>query len=97
HYPHYHSSSIGPCGAVRKGDYKLLEWFDETILFPYGRFELYNLKQDIGEQNNLTKKMPRKTRELRELLTNWRNQVNAQMLTPNPNYNPKKARKSKKQ
>ncbi|MCH8118498.1 MAG: sulfatase [Planctomycetes bacterium] len=96
HYPHYHSSSIGPCGAVRKGDYKLLEWFDETICGPDNKFELYNLKQDIGEQNNLAKKMPRKTRELRELLTNWRNKVNAQMLTPNPNYDPQKAKKSKR-
>ncbi|MHC4464748.1 MAG: sulfatase-like hydrolase/transferase, partial [Planctomycetota bacterium] len=34
HYPHYHSSSIGPCGAVRKDDYKLIEWFDETICGP---------------------------------------------------------------
>ena len=96
HYPHYHSSSIGPCGAVRKGDYKLLEWFDETICGPGNKFELYNLKQDIGEQNNLAKKMPEKTSELRELLTNWRNKVNAQMLTPNPNYNPQKAKKSKR-
>jgi uncharacterized sulfatase len=96
HYPHYHSSSIGPCGAVRKGDYKLLEWFDETICGAGNRFELYNLKQDIGEQNNLAKKMPRKTKELRELLANWRNKVNAQMLTPNPNYYPQKAKKSKR-
>jgi len=96
HYPHYHSSSIGPCGAVRKGDYKLLEWFDETICGPGNKFELYNLKQDIGEQNSLAKKMPEKTSELRELLTNWRNKVNAQMLTPNPNYNPQKAKKSKR-
>ena len=97
HYPHYHSSSIGPCGAVRKGDYKLLEWFDETILFPNGRFELYNLKQDIGEQNNLAKQLSQKTRELKELLANWRKKVNAQMLTPNPSYNPQKAKKSKRQ
>jgi len=96
HYPHYHSSSIGPCGAVRKGDYKLLEWFDETICGAGNRFELYNLKQDIGEQNNLAKKMPRKTKELRELLANWRNKVNAQMLTPNSNYDPQKAKKSKR-
>jgi len=96
HYPHYHSSSIGPCGAVRKGDYKLLEWFDETICGAGNRFELYNLKQDIGEQNNLAKKMPRKTKEFRELLANWRNKVNAQMLTPNPNYDPQKAKKTKR-
>jgi arylsulfatase A-like enzyme len=95
HYPHYHSSSIGPCGAVRKGDYKLIEWFDETICGPGKRLELYNLKKDIGEQKNLAKEMPGKTKELKKMLANWRNKVNAQMLTPNPDYNPKKAKKSK--
>jgi uncharacterized sulfatase len=97
HYPHYHSSSIGPCGAVRMGDYKLLEWFDKTICGTGNRFELYNLKQDIGEQDNLAKKMLEKTRELKEMLSNWRNEVKAQMLTPNLNYDPRKAQKSKKQ
>lgn len=95
HYPHYHGSSIGPCGAVRCGDYKLIEWFDETICGGGNRFELYNLKKDIGEQDSLAKEMPRKTKELKKMLANWRNEVNAQMLTPNPNYNPKKAKKSK--
>jgi arylsulfatase A len=97
HYPHYHSSSIGPCGAVRAGDYKLIEWFDETICGPGNEFELYNLKQDIGEQDNLAERMPEKTTELKEMLSAWRTKVNAQMLTPNPNYNPKKAKKSGKQ
>ena len=96
HYPHYHSSSIGPGGAVRMGDYKLIEWFDETICGPANRFELYNLKQDIAEQNNLSKNMPRKTEQLRKLLANWRKKVGAQMMTPNPNYDPKKAKKSKR-
>ena len=97
HYPHYHSSSIGPCGAVRAGDYKLIEWFDESICGPGNRFELYNLKKDIGEQNNLAKKMPEKTEELKKILQDWRNEVNAQMLKPNPDYNPTKAKKSKRQ
>ena len=95
HYPHYHSSSIGPCGAVRKGDYKLIEWFDETVCGAGNRFELYNIKKDIGEQNNLAKEMSEKTRELKKMLENWRNRVNAQMLTPNPNYDPQKAKKTK--
>ncbi len=96
HYPHYHSSSIGPCGAVRAGDYKLIEWYDETICGPGNERELYNLKDDIGEKNNLTRQMPDKTRELKEMLATWRSEMNAQMLTPNPNYDPKKARKSGK-
>jgi uncharacterized sulfatase len=95
HYPHYHTSSIGPCGAVRKGDYKLIEWFDETIRGPGNSFELYNLKKDIAEKNNLAKQMPRKTEELKKILANWRSKVNTQMLTPNPNYDPQKAKKSK--
>ena len=96
HYPHYHSSSIGPCGAVRSGDYKLIEWFDETLCGPGNELELYNLKEDIGERDNLTQKMPEKTRRLKDMLATWRNKVGAQVLSPNPNYDPKKARKSGK-
>ncbi|MHC4511599.1 MAG: sulfatase-like hydrolase/transferase, partial [Planctomycetota bacterium] len=97
HYPHYHSSSIGPCGAVRAGDYKLIEWYDESICGPGNTFELYNLKQDLGEHNNLAQEMPEKVRELKEMLSTWRSKVNAQMLTSNPNYDPQKAKKSGKQ
>jgi arylsulfatase A len=96
HYPHYHSSSIGPCGAVRAGDYKLIEWFDESICGPGNEFELYNLKEDIGEQNNLAKKMPERVEQLKKMLYNWRSKVNAQILTPNPNYDSRKAKKSGK-
>jgi len=96
HYPHYHGANIGPCGAVRASDYKLIEWFDESICGPDNRFELYHLKEDLGEQNNLAKKMPEKTRELKKMLQDWRTEVNAQMLMPNPNYNPTKAKKSKR-
>lgn len=97
HYPHYHSAGIGPCGAIRSGDYKLIEWFDETICGPDNRYELYNLKEDIGEKNDLFKKMPRKVEELKRMLADWRVKVDAQMLTPNSNYNPQKAKKSKGQ
>jgi uncharacterized sulfatase len=97
HYPHYHSAGIGPCGAIRSGDYKLIEWFDETICGTDNRYELYNLKEDIGEKNDLSQKMPRKVKELKRMLADWRVKVDAQMLTPNSNYNPQKAKKSKGQ
>jgi arylsulfatase A-like enzyme len=95
HYPHYHSSSIGPCGAVRMGDFKLIEWFDETICGPENKFELYNLKNDIGEQNNLSKKLPIKTMQMKNMLENWRKKVGAQIMMPNPDHDPQKAKKSK--
>ena len=96
HYPHYHSSSIGPGSAVRAGGYKLIEWFDESICGPGNEFELYNLKNDIGEQNNLAKQMPERVENLKRMLYKWRSEVNAQMLTPNPDCNPEKAKKSGK-
>ncbi|MCJ7729594.1 MAG: hypothetical protein MUO27_06930, partial [Sedimentisphaerales bacterium] len=90
-------AGIGPCGAIRSGDYKLIEWFDDTICGTDNRYELYNLKEDIGEKNDLSKKMPRKVEELKRMLADWRVKVDAQMLTPNSNYNPQKAKKSKGQ
>jgi len=84
HYPLPKRHWLGgrSCGAMRKGDWKLLEFFDD------GHLELYNLKEDIGEKNNLAQKMPKKTTELLSLLKNWRNSLNAGVSSqPNPRYN----------
>jgi arylsulfatase A len=83
HYPHYHHST--PAGAMRQGDWKLLEFFEG------GRVELYNLKNDIGEKDDLAKKMPAKAAELRQRLAAWRKSVRAKMPTPNPDYDPDRA------
>jgi uncharacterized sulfatase len=83
HYPHYHHSR--PAGAIREGDYKLIEFFDD------GQLELYNLKRDIGEKNNLAKTMPEKAAELQRKLAKWRKSVGAKMPTPNPDYDPARA------
>ena len=48
HYPHYYETTT-PVSAIRSGDWKLLEFFED------GRLELYNLRQDVGEKNNLAK------------------------------------------
>ncbi|MFA6172114.1 MAG: sulfatase [Kiritimatiellales bacterium] len=82
HYPHYHGSGSMPNGAVRLGDFKLIEWYEDM------RTELYNVKADIGEHTDLAAEMPGKTAELRQLLHGWREAVNAQMPVPNPKYNP---------
>ncbi|MHC4557114.1 MAG: sulfatase [Planctomycetota bacterium] len=83
HYPHYHHSR--PAGAVRKGHWKLIEFYED------GRLELYNLQRDIGEKNNLEMKMPQKAAELQRELSEWRKSVDAKMPIPNPNYDPAKA------
>jgi len=76
HYPHYHGSGNKPSGAIRAGDYKLIEWYEDNSI------ELYNLKDDLGEKDDLAGKMPEKAAELRGLLHRWLKQTKADVPTP---------------
>ena len=79
HYPHYGNQGGAPGSAIREGRWKLIEWFED------GRLELYNLKRDIGEKNNLTNKHPEIVKRLHTKLTTWRKEMNAKYPSPNPN------------
>jgi arylsulfatase A-like enzyme len=79
HYPHYYATT-SPASSIRQDDWKLIEYFEDK------RVELYNLKKDIGEQNNLAEQMPAKAEELRKHLGAWRKAVNAQLPKQNPKY-----------
>ena len=73
-----------PGSAIRKGEWKLLEYFEN------GNIELYNLKKDISEKHDVSKQFPQKTKELHNLLIGWRSFVNAPVPTRlNPKYDPK--------
>jgi len=91
HYPHYHHQGFKPAGAIREGDYKLIEWYEQSLLGEDGQISLYNLAEDIGEERDLAKEMPELAARLRDKLHTWRKEVGAQEMTVNPNYNPKKA------
>jgi len=80
HYPHYHTPRRPPSGAVRSGDYKLIEFYET------GRVELYDLARDIGEQHDLSESRPRESRELRVMLHAWLEGLGAHMPVPNPEY-----------
>ena len=72
-----------PGAVVRLGDWKLHHYFEDDGL------ELYNLKEDSGERNNLVEKNPEKTKELVNLLEQWRKEVNAPVPRElNPEYDP---------
>jgi arylsulfatase A len=74
HYPHYSRHPYGhPSGAIRQGDWKLIEWFEDE------KIELYKLKDDLGETNNLAEQHPEKAKELLAALRAWRKRVGAQM------------------
>jgi arylsulfatase A len=82
HHQHYQQGGAMPYSAVRAGDYRLIEFFDDN------RVELYDLSRDVGETQDLSGQLPDKARELRERLEDWRKGVGAQLPTPNPNYDP---------
>jgi len=84
HYPHYSNNGCPPCAAIRKDDFKLIEFFED------GRLELYNLKKDIGETTNLVDIFPEKTAQLFQELKSWRQSLNAKIPSPNPDYDPAK-------
>jgi arylsulfatase A-like enzyme len=80
HYPNYGGKGDTPSGAIREGDYKLLEFFED------GHTELYNLKEDISESNDLSEKQPVRTTKMLRQLQEWRKQCGALMPAKNENY-----------
>jgi arylsulfatase A-like enzyme len=82
HFPGYlgagaNSWRTTPAGAIRAGDWKLLEFFEDKHV------ELYNLNEDVGERKNLAASLPDKAAELRTRLAAWRQELKAPMPTPN--------------
>ena len=80
HFPGYLESYVhpkgfrtGPVGAIHAGDFKLLEFFET------GKRELYNVREDISEKNDLAASMPEKARQLQAKLAAWRVSVQAEM------------------
>jgi len=81
HFPHYSNHGMqSPAGAVRDGDFKLIEYFEN------GTLQLFNLAEDIGEQHNLVRSNPEKAKALHNKLKAWRNEVGAKMMPANPQY-----------
>ena len=82
HYPVYHHHV--PAGAIRKGDWKLIEDFVT------GEVSLYNLNVDICESTDLKNMYPEKMKELYSLLKNWQKNVGAEFPIRNPDFDPEK-------
>lgn len=83
HLPHYHHST--PASAIRDGEWKLIEFFEDN------RLELYHLTSDLGETINLVDQEPQRADRLRRALQAWRQDVNARMPQPNPAFDPDRA------
>ncbi len=73
HYPHSAPQGGTPAGAIREGDWKLIEFFNDD------RIELYNLAEDIGEKRDLVTRKPAIAERLHRKLKAWRKRVDAKM------------------
>lgn len=78
HYPHYANQGGFPGGAIRQGDWKLIERFED------GRVQLYNLSNDLSEQTDLADQQPQRVAEMRQHLHNWYRDVDAKFLRAKP-------------
>ena len=83
HFPGYlqGNAEVGawrttPAGALRIGRFKVIEFFET------GEVELYNLEEDIAEENNLITLMPEKAEEMQAELASWRERTDAPMPQP---------------
>jgi hypothetical protein len=81
HFPHY-QGGVGPHSALFLGNLKLMKFYED------GRLALFDLGADIFERNDLSQQMPEKVEELDGLLVTYLAEVDAQMATPNPDYDP---------
>jgi arylsulfatase A-like enzyme len=82
HFPQHETVQTGPRGAIRDGDWKLIEDLET------GQGLLFHLSRDPGEAHDLAAAEPGRTRELLDRLRTWRAHIGAQMPTVNPRYTP---------
>jgi hypothetical protein len=75
-----------PGVAVRQGNWKLIQRFEPTDEYPDG-FELFDLKEDLGERRNLASSMPEKVKQLTRLIDAFVTQTGAAVPKPNPRFN----------
>jgi arylsulfatase A len=83
HFPHYTNQGSRPGGAVREGNWKFIEHYED------GRVELFDLDADPGETKNLTESHGMRTHELSNLLNSFLRSAAVQSNTPNPNFDSK--------
>jgi arylsulfatase A-like enzyme len=80
HFPHYGNQGGRPGCSIREGDWKLIEFFEDN------RLELYNLREDIGEETDRAEAEPALRDDLHRKLKAWREEVGALIPQKNPHW-----------
>lgn len=91
HYPHYHHLGYKPAGAIRQGDYKLIEWFEGSLAGDGKAVSLFDLANDPGETTDLADQYPERADAMLAELRAWRKRTGAAEMTVNPDYEPERA------
>jgi arylsulfatase A-like enzyme len=84
HYPHYGNQGGAPSAAVRRGPWKLIQWFEGD------RVELFHLGNDLAETTDLAAREPARVAALKAELAAWQRDVGAKFPIPNATYDPTK-------
>lgn len=82
HYPHYGNQGGTPGASIRRGDWKLIEFFEDEHL------ELYNLREDIGENRDRSATEPEKRDEMYGALSTWQKEIGALFPQKNTDFTP---------
>lgn len=82
HYPHYSNQGGTPGSAIREGNWKLIQFYEDNHV------ELYNLQTDIEERRDLSKVFPKRAAQMLQMLNLWRKRTHAKIPAINPYYNP---------
>ena len=84
HYPHYGNQGGAPAAAIRRGNWKLIWWFEDE------RSELFNLADDLGEKSNLIDSEPERALSLQRELFAWQKEVGVKFPEANKKFDPSK-------
>lgn len=85
HYPHYGNQGGEPSSIILENNYKLIHYWEDD------RNELYDLNNDIGEQNDLATLFPNKVNDLWSNLNSWLVNTQAKLPVNDPEYSIVKA------
>lgn len=91
HYPHYGNQGGEPSSIIRRGDWKLIHYWED------GRDELYELHADPAEQNDVAAEQGALVRELRDALDAWLAETGALIPAPDPRFDPVAKARSQQQ
>ncbi len=84
HYPHYGNQGGAPAAAIRRGDWKLIHWFEDDTI------ELFDVVKDLGETTNLAAAEPQRVQSMLAELQQWQKQVGARFPQKNLQFKSQK-------